>query len=87
MVSGNGKGYLEQPALHARAPYRAALNTYPGNLRQALKDAVADPKKSLFGVGSGVPSVFYTKVLVSTKPDFLWLDNEHGIFGRLELYE
>ena len=54
--------YLEQPELHAKAPYRAALMTYPGNLRAALKDAQEDPKKTLFGVAQGMASVFVTKV-------------------------
>jgi 4-hydroxy-2-oxoheptanedioate aldolase len=54
--------YLDQPNIHANAPYRAALLTQPGNLRQALRDAVADPKKTLFGVAHGIPSTFVTKV-------------------------
>ena len=54
--------YLEQPELHTKAPYRAALMTYPGNLRAALKDAQEDPKKTLFGVAQGMASVFVTKV-------------------------
>ncbi|KAJ8111249.1 hypothetical protein OPT61_g6114 [Boeremia exigua] len=81
------KPYSEQPHLHAQAPYRAAMLTYPGNLRQALKDAVADPAKTLFGVAHGIPSVFVTKLLASTKPDFIWIDVEHGMFNRLELHD
>ena len=59
-------GYLEQPHLHTQAPRRAALLTYPGNLKEALRQAEADPKKTLFGVGQGIPSVFLTKVNSST---------------------
>jgi hypothetical protein len=55
-------GYLEQKHLHTVAPYRAALLTYPGNLQEALRQAEADPKKTLFGVAHGIPSVFLTKV-------------------------
>jgi 4-hydroxy-2-oxoheptanedioate aldolase len=97
--------YLDQPNIHANAPYRAALLTQPGNLRQALRDAVADPKKTLFGVAHGIPSTFVTKVgtlkfwtgdpmlilflqlIASTKPDFIWIDVEHGMFNRLTLHE
>jgi 4-hydroxy-2-oxoheptanedioate aldolase len=82
-----GKPYNEQPSLHADAPYRAAMLTNPGNLRQALKDAMADPTKTLFGVAHGIPSVFVTKMLASTKPDFVWIDVEHGMFNRLELHD
>lgn len=81
------KPYSEQPHLHAQAPYRAAMLTYPGNLRQALKDAQADPSKTLFGVAHGIPSTFVTKLLASTKPDFVWIDVEHGMFNRLELHD
>ena len=81
------KPYSEQPDLHTSAPYRSAMLTYPGNLRQALKDAMADPAKTLFGVAHGIPSVFVTKLLAQTKPDFVWIDVEHGMFNRLELHE
>lgn len=81
------KPYSEQPHLHPHAPYRAAMLTYPGNLRQALKDAMVDPAKTLFGVAHGIPSTFVTKLLASTKPDFIWIDVEHGMFNRLELHE
>ena len=81
------KPYSEQPQLHAQAPYRDAMLTYPGNLRQELKDAHAYPAKTLFGVAHGIPSVFVTKLLASTKPDFIWIDVEHGMFNRLELHE
>jgi 4-hydroxy-2-oxoheptanedioate aldolase len=54
--------YAEQPKLHADAPFRAAQLTYPGNLAEALRQAQADPKKTLFGVAQGIPSVFLTKV-------------------------
>ncbi|KAL0569370.1 hypothetical protein V5O48_012594, partial [Marasmius crinis-equi] len=86
MQTETQKGYLEQPELHIKAPHRAALLTYPGNLREALRQAVEDPKKTLFGVAHGIPSVFVTKVLASTKPDFVWIDVEHGIFDRSTLY-
>lgn len=81
------KPYSEQPDLHTSAPYRSAMLTYPGNLRQALKDAMADPAKTLFGVAHGIPSVFVTKLLAQTKPDFVWIDVEHGMFNRLELHD
>ncbi len=35
------KPYSEQPELHATAPYRSSMLTYPGNLRKALADAQA----------------------------------------------
>ncbi len=55
------QGYLDQPDLQAKAPFRSALLTYPGNLREALRQA-EDPSKTLFGVAQGLPSVFATKV-------------------------
>lgn len=79
--------YLEQPELHTKAPFRSALLTYPGNLQEALRQAQADPKKTLFGVAQGVPSVFLTKVYASTKPDWIFLDVEHGMFDRLTLHD
>ncbi|KAL2059763.1 hypothetical protein VTL71DRAFT_10147 [Oculimacula yallundae] len=81
------QGYLVQPELHTRAPYRAAVLTYPGNLRQALKDAQEDVNKTLFGVAQGMSSVFVTKVLASTQPDFIWIDAEHCMFDRSSLYD
>ncbi|KAI0144711.1 Pyruvate/Phosphoenolpyruvate kinase-like domain-containing protein [Pestalotiopsis sp. NC0098] len=81
------KPYLEQPDLHAKAPFRAALLTYPGNLREALRQAQEDPTKTLLGVAHGIPSVFVTKVMASTKPDFIWIDVEHGMFDRLTLHD
>jgi 4-hydroxy-2-oxoheptanedioate aldolase len=81
------KPYSEQPELHPQAPYRSALLTHPGNLRKALKDALADPAKTLFGVAHGIPSTFVTKVIASTQPDFVWIDVEHGMFNRLELHD
>lgn len=83
----SGQSFLEQPELHTKAPYRAALLTYPGNLRQALRDAMKDPSKTLMGLAHGIPSVFVTKLLASTKPDFIFIDVEHGMFNRLELHE
>jgi 4-hydroxy-2-oxoheptanedioate aldolase len=83
----DAKPYSERPDLHADAPHRAAMLTNPGNLRQALKDAMEDPSKTLFGVAHGIPSTFVTKMLASTKPDFIWIDVEHGMFNRLELHE
>ncbi|KAH6714236.1 Pyruvate/Phosphoenolpyruvate kinase-like domain-containing protein [Leptodontidium sp. 2 PMI_412] len=79
--------YLDQPELHAKATYRSALLTYPGNLRAALKDAQEDPRKTLFGVAQGMASVFVTKVLASTQPDFIWMDAEHAMFDRSSLYD
>ncbi|KAH8760630.1 Pyruvate/Phosphoenolpyruvate kinase-like domain-containing protein [Hyaloscypha sp. PMI_1271] len=81
------QGYLEQPDIHAKAPFRAALLTQPGNLREALRQAVEDPTKTLFGVGHGIPSTFVTKLIASTKPDFIWIDVEHGMFNRLTLHD
>jgi 4-hydroxy-2-oxoheptanedioate aldolase len=79
--------FSEQPHLHTPAPYRAAQFTYPANLRQALKDAQADKGKTLLGVAQGIPNTFVTKILASTKPDFIWIDVQHGIFDRLTLFE
>ncbi|KAJ5041681.1 uncharacterized protein L3040_005254 [Drepanopeziza brunnea f. sp. 'multigermtubi'] len=78
--------YLEQPELHTKAPFRSAILTYPGNFREALRQA-EDPSKVLFGVAQGMPSVFVTKILASTKPDFIWFDVEHAMFDRLSLYD
>ncbi|KAK7181797.1 hypothetical protein DPSP01_012523 [Paraphaeosphaeria sporulosa] len=79
--------FKDQPDLHTPAPYRAAQLTYPANLRQALKDAQADKSKTLLGVAQGIPNVFVTKILASTKPDFIWIDVQHGIFDRLTLFD
>ncbi|KAG9192297.1 4-hydroxy-2-oxoheptanedioate aldolase [Alternaria panax] len=81
------KPYSEQPELHAKAPYRAAMLTQPANLRQALKDAQADASKSLMGIAQGIPSTFMTKLIASTKPDFIWIDVEHGMYNRLTLHD
>ncbi len=81
------KPYSEQKDLHVAAPYRSSMLTYPGNLRKALADAQADASKTLMGIAQGIPSVFMTKLLASTKPDFIWFDVEHGIYNRLELFE
>lgn len=62
----SNKPYLEQPQLHTKAKHRAALLTYPGNLRDAVRQAKEDPKKVLFGLGQGIPSVFATKVQFPT---------------------
>ena len=81
------KPYTEQPELHTKAPYRAAMLTQPANLKQALKDAQADASKSLMGIAQGIPSTFMTKLIASTKPDFIWFDVEHGMYNRLTLHE
>ncbi|KAK1252722.1 hypothetical protein MKX08_003909 [Trichoderma sp. CBMAI-0020] len=81
----SGEAFLNQPNLHSSAKYRAALLTYPGNLKQALKDAQEDSKKTLFGVAQGIASTTLTKVLASAKPDFIWMDVEHGMFDRSTL--
>ncbi|KAH7077761.1 Macrophomate synthase [Paraphoma chrysanthemicola] len=81
------KPYSEQKELHANAPYRSSMLTYPGNLRQAFKDAHADPTKTLVGIAHGIPSTFVTKLIASTKPDFIFIDVEHGMFNRLELHD
>lgn len=54
--------YPEQPDLHTKAEHRAAVLTYPANLQEAVRQAQADPKKTLFGVAQGIPSTFATKV-------------------------
>lgn len=69
-ITMTDKPYLEQPELHVKAPYRAAQLTYPGNAKQALKDAMEDPTKTLFGIGHGIPSVFVTKVCRPRGRDF-----------------
>jgi 4-hydroxy-2-oxoheptanedioate aldolase len=79
--------YSEQEDLHTDAPYRSSTLTHPGNFRKALADAQADPSKTLMGVAHGIPSTFVTKLIASTKPDFIWIDVEHGMFNRLELHE
>lgn len=79
--------FPQQPQFHTTADYRAAVLTYPGNFRRALQEAQKDPKKTLLGVAQGIPSVFVTKVMASAKPDFIWMDVEHGIFDRSTLYE
>lgn len=81
------KPYSEQKELHTSAPYRSSMLTYPGNLRKALAEAQADASKTLFGVAHGIPSTFVTKLIASTKPDFIWIDVEHGMFNRLELHD
>ncbi|KAH7040954.1 Pyruvate/Phosphoenolpyruvate kinase-like domain-containing protein, partial [Microdochium trichocladiopsis] len=83
----SGQPWHQQPDLHTYAPHRSTLLSHPGNLQQALKDAQADPGKALFGVAQGIPSVFVTKVIASAKPDFIWIDVEHGIWNRLALYD
>lgn len=83
----SGQSFLEQPDLHVKARHRAALLTHPGNFKQALLEAQEDPSKTLMGVAHGIPSTFVTKVLASAKPDFIWIDVEHGMFNRLELHE
>ncbi|KAK1238507.1 hypothetical protein MKX07_006653 [Trichoderma sp. CBMAI-0711] len=83
----SGQGYLENTSLHTQAKWRSALLTYPGNLKGALKEAQKDPKKTLFGVAQGIPSTFLTKVFASTRPDFIWMDVEHGMFDRLVLHD
>lgn len=81
------KPFPQQPQFHTVAEHRAAVLTYPGNLRRALQLAKEDPKKTLLGVAQGIPSVFVTKVMASAKPDFIWMDVEHGIFDRSTLYD
>ncbi|KAL7940848.1 HpcH/HpaI aldolase [Trichoderma barbatum] len=83
----SNQGYLEQASLHTQAKWRSALLTYPGNLQGALREAQKDPKKTLFGVGQGIPSTFLTKIYASTRPDFIWMDVEHGMFDRLVLHD
>ena len=56
------KPFPQQPQLHTVAQHRAAVLTYPGNLREAIRQAKEDPRKTLLGVAQGIPSVFLTKV-------------------------
>jgi 4-hydroxy-2-oxoheptanedioate aldolase len=58
----SGKPFPEQPQFHTVAEHRAAVLTYPANLRRALEQAKEDPRKTLIGVAQGIPSVFVTKV-------------------------
>lgn len=61
-MESTGQPFLQQPHLHTRAQHRAAVLTYPGNFREALRQGQADPKKTLFGVAHGIASVAVTKV-------------------------
>ncbi|KAK5997072.1 4-hydroxy-2-oxovalerate aldolase-like protein [Cladobotryum mycophilum] len=81
------RSYLNQPHLHVQAPYRPAVLTYPGNLQEALRQAQENSEKTLFGIGQGIPSTFLTKVFAATKPDFIWIDVEHGMYDRLTLHD
>lgn len=81
------KPFPQQSQLHTVAQHRAAVLTYPGNLREAIRQAKEDPRKTLLGVAQGIPSVFLTKVMASAKPDFIWMDVEHGIYDRSTLYD
>jgi len=54
--------YLEQVEIHTKAKFRAALLIYPGNFKEALRQAASDPKKTLFGAAHGIPSPYVTKV-------------------------
>ncbi|KAH8122990.1 Pyruvate/Phosphoenolpyruvate kinase-like domain-containing protein [Trichoderma asperelloides] len=83
----SGKGYLDNTALHAQAKWRSALLTYPGNLQEALREAQKDPKKTMFGIAQGIPSSFLTKVYAFVRPDFVWIDVEHGMFDRIVLHD
>jgi len=79
--------YSSQSSLHIHDPYRAAMLTQPANLRQALKDAQVDASKSLMGIAHSIQSTSFTKLLAITKPDFLFIDVEYGMFDRLMLHE
>ena len=35
----------------------------------------------------GKPETDHSQVMASAKPDFIWMDVEHGIFDRSTLYE
>lgn len=83
----SGQGYLDNAALHAQAKWRSALLTYPGNLKEALREAQKDAKKTMYGIAQGIPSSFLTKVYASVRPDFVWIDVEHGMFDRIVLHE
>ncbi|KAK4233881.1 Macrophomate synthase [Achaetomium macrosporum] len=70
--------------------------TRAGDRERTLDDPAADspalvaataPVWTRVSVAQGVPSVFVTKVLASTKPDFIWMDVEHGMFDRLTLFD
>jgi 4-hydroxy-2-oxoheptanedioate aldolase len=88
-MEGNGKAFTEQPHFHqnTQTPYRAALLGHPANARQALEDAKKDVTKTLLGVAHGIPSVFVTKLLASARPDFIWIDLEHAMFNRLQIWD
>ncbi|UKZ67964.1 uncharacterized protein TrAtP1_009121 [Trichoderma atroviride] len=83
----SGQGYLDNTALHAQAKWRSALLTYPGNLKEALREAQKDAKKTMYGIAQGIPSSFLTKVYASVRPDFVWIDVEHGMFDRIVLHD
>lgn len=83
----SGQGYLDNTALHTQAKWRSALLTYPGNLKEALREAQKDAKKTMYGIAQGIPSSFLTKVYASVRPDFVWIDVEHGMFDRIVLHE
>jgi 4-hydroxy-2-oxoheptanedioate aldolase len=78
--------YSEQKALNTDAPYCSSTLSHPSNFRKALADAQADASKTLMGIAHEIPSTFVTKLNASTKPDFIWIDVEHGMFNRLELH-
>lgn len=74
------KPFSQQPQLHTKADHRAAVLTYPGNFREAIRQAREDPKKTLLGVAQGIPSVFVTKVsLFSTLGNHKLTTAGHGL--------
>jgi hypothetical protein len=80
------KPFPQQPQLHTVAEHRAAVLTYPANLREAIRQANEDPKKTLFGVAQGIPSVFLTKVsLFSSLGNHKLTNAGHGL-GQARLH-
>lgn len=79
--------FPQQPQLYTTAEHRAAVLTYPANLRAALRQAQKDPKKTLLGAAQGIPSVFVTKVrpFSSLEGCQLTVTAGHGL-GKARLY-
>lgn len=92
MAIPNGKhqeehSYANAKHLHVHAPLRPAQLTQPHNLKGLLRSMKGDPKKAIFGVGQGIPSVFLSKVIAQAGADFVWLDGEHSLWDRSTIYE
>jgi 4-hydroxy-2-oxoheptanedioate aldolase len=79
--------FLEQPELHTKAPNRAAVLSFAGNLQGLLRQSVSDPTKTLWGVGHNISSPKVTKAIVDGRPDYLWIDLEHGSWTKETIAE